>query len=61
VNRKSRGIPFRDKFTNLVVDFAINLLGKKHAVSIGNFEFTGKCSSNSICLGMLKEKTLEFI
>ena len=53
MNRKSRGISFRDKFTNLVVDFAINLLGKNHVVFIGKFEVTGRCFSNSICLGML--------
>ena len=42
-----------------MVDFAVNLLGKNHVVFIGNFEFGGKCFGNSICLGMLQEKTLK--
>ena len=53
MNRKSIGISLRGKFTNLVVHFAINILGKNHVVFIGNFEFTGKCFINSICLGTL--------
>ena len=42
-----------------MVDFAVNLLGKNHVVFIGNFEFRGKCFGNSICLGILQEKTLK--
>ena len=42
-----------------MVDFAVNLLGKNHVVFIGNFEFGGKCFGNSICLGILQEKTLK--